>query len=176
MHLLQKFSRIWNKIFISRSWHYSKSLIILIFFCISNVNSLRPGDTLMYQCSWVNSLRPSDAIWCHITWSPLVQEMAWCRMAPSQYLNQCWLIVSVVFWHPHEGDFTASAPDIYPRFEFEYYQFKITATSIRGRHVNMGPDSGVFIATYQYLNTSWLDYWQNVFQCLVSRYVPDVKP
>ena len=39
-----------------------------------------------------NSLWPSDAIWDQVTWSTLVQVMAWCLSAPSHYLNQCWLI------------------------------------------------------------------------------------
>ena len=40
----------------------------------------------------LNSLGPSDAIWWHRSGSTLVQAMAWCRLAPSHYLNQCWLI------------------------------------------------------------------------------------
>ena len=37
--------------------------------------------------------------------------MACCLMAPSHYLNQCWLFISEVFsflWHPPEGNFTVS--------------------------------------------------------------------
>ena len=40
----------------------------------------------------INSLWPSDAIWRHRSgsaWSPV---MACCLMAPSHYLNQCWLV------------------------------------------------------------------------------------
>ena len=48
---------------------------------------------------WVNSLGPSDAIWRCKSWSTLVQVMACCLMAPSHYLNQCWLIISKVLWH-----------------------------------------------------------------------------
>ena len=43
---------------------------------------------------WINSLGPSDAIWRWRSWSVLVQVMA-----PSHYLNQCWLIISKVLWH-----------------------------------------------------------------------------
>ena len=32
-------------------------------------------------------------------WSTLVQVRAVCLAAPSHYLNQCWLIISEVFWH-----------------------------------------------------------------------------
>ena len=42
----------------------------------------------------LNSLWPSDAIWRQRHGSTLAQVMAWCRQAPSHYLNQCWLIIS----------------------------------------------------------------------------------
>ena len=45
---------------------------------------------------WVNSLWPSDAIWWHRSGSTLAQVMPCCLMAPSHYLNQCWLIISEV--------------------------------------------------------------------------------
>ena len=38
-----------------------------------------------------NLLAPHDALWCHRTWSTLVQLMTCRLMAPSHYLNQCWL-------------------------------------------------------------------------------------
>ena len=44
-----------------------------------------------YQVSNSNSLWPSDAIRRHRSRSTLVQVMAWCRQAPSHYLNQCCL-------------------------------------------------------------------------------------
>ena len=31
----------------------------------------------------------------------LAQVMAWCLTAPSHYLNQCWLVISEVLWHPN---------------------------------------------------------------------------
>ena len=40
----------------------------------------------------INSLGPDDAIWWQRSGSSLVQVMACCLMAPSHYLNQCWLI------------------------------------------------------------------------------------
>ena len=51
---------------------------------------------------WFNSLGPSDAIWRWRSWSTLVQEMVCCLTAPSDYLNQCWLIISMVLWHSAE--------------------------------------------------------------------------
>ena len=68
------------------------------------------SKTSYHQISWwhdevrlyVNSLGPSDAIWPWRSWSTLVQVMACCLMAPSHYLNQCWLIISKVLWHSSE--------------------------------------------------------------------------
>ena len=54
---------------------------------------------------WVNSLWPSDAIWQKGSRSTLVQTMACCLTAPSQYLNQCWLIIKNDQWCSSEGNF-----------------------------------------------------------------------
>ena len=53
----------------------------------------------------VNPFWPTDAIWWHRTESNLVQVMAFCLMAPSHYLKQCWLIISKVQWHLFVGNF-----------------------------------------------------------------------
>ena len=49
-----------------------------------------------------NSLLPSDGHHhgiCHQrTWSTLVTVTVHCRMLPSHYLNQCWLIISESHW------------------------------------------------------------------------------
>ena len=78
-----------------------------------------PGNTYIYihdgntyiwwlwlWCQWleegsilIDSLWRSDAIWGHRTGSTLAQVMAWCLMAPSHYLNQCWCIISRVLHH-----------------------------------------------------------------------------
>ena len=49
----------------------------------------------------LNSLWPSDTLWCQRSGSTLAQVMACCLMAASQYLNQCWLIISEVQWHSY---------------------------------------------------------------------------
>ena len=53
-----------------------------------------------------NSLAIGDTILRHRTWSTLVQVMACCLMAPSHYLNQCWLVISEVLWNWPESNFT----------------------------------------------------------------------
>ena len=75
---------------ISMSWHHH--VIFMLRFSL-------PGKTVFIlkedQGQWVNSLGPSDAIWRWRSWSTLVQVMACCLTAPSHYLNQCWLIISL---------------------------------------------------------------------------------
>ena len=83
-----------------------------------------------------NSLWPSDTIWRHRFGSTLAQVMACCLTAPSHYLNQCWLNMSMALWHSAEKDFTRNAQDIYPWYQFENYWFKTLTTSSRGQWVN----------------------------------------
>ena len=53
-----------------------------------------------------NSLGPSDSTWRQRSGSTLAQVMAWCLMAPSHYLNRCWLIISKVEWDSTKSKFT----------------------------------------------------------------------
>ena len=39
--------------------------------------------------------------------------MAWCLMAPSHYLNQCWLIIYKAQWHTSLGNFKGDTPISY---------------------------------------------------------------
>ena len=65
------------------------------------------GQFCLWPSSWAfDSLRPSDAIWQQWSGSTLAQVIACCLMAPSHYLNQCWLVISKVEWHSSEGEFT----------------------------------------------------------------------
>ena len=77
-----------------------------------------------------NSLWPSDVFRCHRTWSTLVQVMAWCLMAQSHYLNQCWLIISEILWHSSKGNFTGNAQNIV------LHEFEIMASFSKEQHVN----------------------------------------
>ena len=52
---------------------------------------------------FTHSLWRGVTIWCHITWSTLVQTMTWCLLAPSYYLNRCWLLSTEVFKILHLG-------------------------------------------------------------------------
>ena len=85
----------------------------------------------------VNASWYSDAIWRHRSGSTLAQVMACCLMAPSHYLNQCWLNIYVALWHSAENVFTRNAQDIYPWYQFE--NDKTSNTSSRGQWVNLSP-------------------------------------
>ena len=77
----------------------------------------------------VNSLWPGDAIWQDRSGSTLAQVMACCLTAPSHYLNQCWLIFSVVLWHSSESNFTAITQCIIMYNNFENHTLEITSTT-----------------------------------------------
>ena len=68
----------------------------------------------------LNSLWSGNAIWWHRSGSTLAAVRACCLIAPSHYLNQWWLIISKVWWHSAECNFTCKAQNIYPWYEFEY--------------------------------------------------------
>ena len=51
----------------------------------------------------LTSLAPGIAILHHKTGSTLTQVIAWCLMASSHYLGQCWLILGEVLWYSPEG-------------------------------------------------------------------------
>ena len=44
----------------------------------------------------INSLLPNDSIWHQKYRSTLAEVMTCCLMAPSRYMNQCWLLISEV--------------------------------------------------------------------------------
>ena len=73
----------------------------------------------------INTLWPSDAIWQHRSGSTVAQVKAWCLTAPSHYLNQWWLLISEVVWHPSEGNFTASTQDAILKNELEKYTLRL---------------------------------------------------
>ena len=50
----------------------------------------------------INKLCPSNAILRQRSRSELVQVKVWCLMAPSHYLNQCWIILKAVLLHSHK--------------------------------------------------------------------------
>ena len=84
---------LWLLCWDSKLW-FSPNQTIIFLFRIRNPLQYVSRETVWY----VNSLWSREAIWQHGTMSILAQVMAWCLMAPSHYLNQCWLIISEVQW------------------------------------------------------------------------------
>ena len=93
-----------------RAWgHWLwKTLNTFIHHC--NCEKTNPPMTMkLMACqppvvSVFNPLWSSDAMWWHRSGSTLVQVMACCLMAPSHYLNQCWLLIRKVQWHLSKGN------------------------------------------------------------------------
>ena len=63
------------------------------------------------MCSKIDDImQTSQKLWS-FTGSTFAQVMACCLMAPSHYLNQCWLIINEVFRHSTGGNVIANAVD-----------------------------------------------------------------
>ena len=104
-----------------------------------------------------NSLWPSHTIRRHRSGSTLAQVMTCCLAAPSHYMNQCWHLVSEVFFFlPSLGNkFTVSAQTIIVYYKFENYSFEIIAISTRGQWVD------TFLPTIYDNTNSHIYYWLN---------------
>ena len=70
-----------------------KILTICIFWKVQIDGLMQWLQASIAKATWVHSLWPSDTIWRHRIGSTLAQVMVCCLMAPSHYLNQCWLII-----------------------------------------------------------------------------------
>ena len=91
-------------------------------FAILNVLSYDKNKfKLIYSYGLHDSIINSLRLW-HLWWqrsgSTLLQVMACCLMAPSHYLNQCWLLINEVLWYASVGNFTISAQDTESYTEF----------------------------------------------------------
>ena len=113
------------------------------------------------SASMVKSLRPSDAIWRHRFGSTLAQVMACCLMAPSHYLNQCWLIVSEVQWQSPGSNFTRDTSAMNHKNYIENYLSKLSLKSPRGQWVNHlhGTETERLPMWLPYNKSQLLTYW-----------------
>ena len=84
------------------------------------------------QIAWMQKLTHCGLVRQHRSGSTLAQVMACCLTAPSHYLNQCWLIIRQVQWHPYQGNFTKDASTINHLNLFENYMSKISFRFRRG--------------------------------------------
>ena len=103
---------------------------------VNNVNNTGKKEiSFISPDIYFNSLWPSDAIWRQRSGSTLAQVMACCLTEPSHYLNQCWLIISKVYWHSSEGNLTAGISAINHCNWLEKYSSKISSKSPRPQWV-----------------------------------------
>ena len=78
-------------------------------------------------------------------------------MAPSHYLSQWWLLISVVWWHPPHNNFTSCAHATILYNEFVNYTYKTKASYPWGQWVNLFPPF-VFVMFYAILCSNWPCY------------------
>ena len=103
----------------------------------------------------INSLWPIYVIWRQGSRSTLGQVMASCLMAPSHYLNQCWLMISEVLWHSPDSNFTENTQDIYHWNEFEIYLFETVVKSPRGQWVKPAGAAAIIFQANQANSSPW---------------------
>ena len=73
----------------------------------------------------VDSLWPGDATSRHRSGSTLAQVMACCLLAPSHYLNQCWLVISRVRRPSFEDIITRRSEDTNQSIKIEICILKL---------------------------------------------------
>ena len=102
--------------------------------------------------------------------------MACCLMAPSHYLNQCWLIISRVQRHLSEGNFTIDTSGINHWNYLENYLSKNSFKSPRGQwvkssHCNWFEDHAPvdFVLIFKWVAETW-------FHDTVPGYQPKQRP
>ena len=90
--------------------------------------------------------------------------MACCLMAPSHYLNQCWLIISKVLLLSCEGNCTRDASSINHYNLFENYMSKISFKFPRGQWVNSlkSTQHGITVTSTCTWSNDDLDLWQQM--------------
>ena len=52
--------------------------------------------------------------------------MAWCLLAPSHYLHQCWLTINQITWHLFQSNIYLNIQDINPQAVFAIHRLEIT--------------------------------------------------
>ena len=109
---------------------YSDSLIRMRRTSHFTVNTLCPESIQIVTYMWPTS-PPNDASWRHRSESTSAQVMTCWLIAPSHYMNQCWLLTSDVLWHSPESNFIVNAQASVLYNGFENYTFQITVTYAR---------------------------------------------
>ena len=98
------FSEIWSLWYLWYSFfiqHFLFGFQIFHFNQVTVVHYDAPRDHPWGEMCCVNSLWPGDSIWQHRSGSTMVHVMACCLAAPSHYLNQYCLIITIEFCGTH---------------------------------------------------------------------------
>ena len=104
-----------------------------------------------------NSLWPSDVIWGHRYWSILAQVMACCLTAPSHYLNQCWLIISMHPWRLSKGNFPRDTPAVNLENQLQFASIKFLSNLPGANELTHWPWETQM--KYQKFNMNSFCYW-----------------
>ena len=75
-------------------------------FKTSNKKMFLKDACFTIAATFLNSSWPTGTMWWQTSGSTLAQVMACYLLAPSHFLNQCWLVISEVQWHSYENNFT----------------------------------------------------------------------
>ena len=89
------------------------------FLCVFNASLVWRGIPIYCPLFFlVKYTSPHIVVWRrHRSLSTIAQVMSCCLTAPSNYLIQCWFLISEVFWHSHNSNFTKSAKAIIPSWK-----------------------------------------------------------
>ena len=123
----------------------------------------------------MSPLWPSDAIWQHKSRSTLAQVMAYHLTAPSNNLNQCWHLISMVLWHLNESNFTGCARATILYNNFENDTFWLIATFPRGQWVKMHP-KGKCSVTINSVVMRWDCTQYHLVQCIGNKFINHGSP
>ena len=102
--------------------------------------------------------------------------MACCLIAPSHYLNQCWLIISGVLQHAHQSNFIGYVQEFNPKHESENFSLKFLKHHPGANELSSVVEPytkrclGAFQNTYELSNLRALKFSLvnkiHVFQCM----------
>ena len=121
-------------VLINRPWFVFCVQHTILYVANQTLNSIFQGNLSEFSFLDLNSLWPSNAIRRQGTDSTLAQVMACWLIAPSHYLNVCWLIISEVPWHSSQGIIMRRSEDTSQKNKI-LKSFRITFRSPRGQCV-----------------------------------------
>ena len=107
----------------------------------------------------------------------LIQVMAWCLTASSHYLNQCWLIISMVVWFPKPGNFKWDTSATNYQHLLENYLSKILSQPLGNQWVRAATIHTIYVRNPElFLDTprsSGFPIYS--IECLLRNATPDIS-